>query len=74
MQIASSPGTSDRLTKLIQGLEDSEQKRALAWNIRVYEFFVTLPDNAPQEYVDLLKDLMDKAWNGEVVENGRVKS
>lgn len=50
-------------------MEDSEQKRTLAWNIRIYDFFVTLPDGAPQEYVDLFNSLVEKAWKGEMVEN-----
>ena len=69
MQIASSPGTSDRLMKLIKGMEDSEQKRSLAWNVDINDYFVFLPDGAPQEYIDLLNDLMEKAWKGEMVED-----
>lgn len=68
MQIASSPGTSDRLTKMIKGMEDSEQKWTLVWNIDISDYFVTVPDDTPQEYIDLLNDLMEKAWKGEVVE------
>lgn len=69
MQIASTPETSKRLGDLIIEMEDSEQKRTLAWNIRIYDFFVTLPDGAPQEYVDLFNSLVEKAWKGEMVEN-----
>lgn len=68
MQIASSPGTSDRLTKMIKEMEDSEQKWTLVWNIDISDYFVTVPDDTPQEYIDLLNDLMEKAWKGEVVE------
>lgn len=64
MQIASTPETSKRLKGLILDMEDSDQNRMLAWNVEIYDFFVTLPDAAPQEYVDLLNDLMEKAWVG----------
>lgn len=55
--------------KLIKGMEDSEQKRSLAWNVDINDYFVFLPDGAPQEYIDLLNDLMEKAWKGEMVED-----
>jgi len=58
---ALTPRISGNLIQLLNALPDTHLNRGLKWNVGVYEYFVALPDDSPEEAVKLLEELITQA-------------
>ena len=54
MMLAMTDGRYEEFGKFMETVEPAI-RRNIAYNIRCYEFFLTYPDDAPQEEIDIVR-------------------